>query len=70
MRALYAVLGLVAVTWLALYLSSYGVLMRSETTPAQIGTVKIGNLDQAIQFGGNTLTCTYFIGTGFHTVTL
>jgi hypothetical protein len=46
-RGIVAVLGVLAVAWLALYLSSYGVLVQGE----------------AFDF-----ECTYFIGTGFHTV--
>jgi hypothetical protein len=53
MRKVYIVALAIVVAWLALFLSSRGVLVSSERVPS------------AQQGGQDTLRCTYFIATGF-----
>jgi hypothetical protein len=54
----------IILAWLALYLSSYGVLVRSTTTaPSEAAHGLLSGPST-----NDTLQCTYFIATGFHTV--
>ena len=58
MRAVVAVLGVLAVAWLSLSLSAYGVLVRTGHTIAG----PMGDIITA-----SVLRCTYFTGTEFRT---
>ena len=75
MRIVYSILGLLAVAWLALYLSSYGVLVWSDTTwvrphdwySALANPNKVAGADEPDTPGPpNTLRCTYFVATGLY----
>jgi hypothetical protein len=69
MRAVYAVLGLVAAAWLGLYLSSRGALIHSEPVPhvVRMHADFTGDMITAT-LPPDTLRCTYLTAIGFRSV--
>jgi len=67
MRAIVAVVGILAVAWLVLYLSSYGVLV-SSSSQVHVADIAGTKMEETGALVPNTLRCTYFIATGFHDV--